>query len=1442
MTGSGGGTASAAAGFPIPASLQELESAPYNLLPYPADFDDSDESARAESFGALVRHLEAGNRTLASAGIGLFEEEEGEEEGYEEWNDHERMQALYTLVRKSDSLAPAARGRLVGALCGAVAGLCDALGSAGGAQSPSQAEGSSQAQAAGSGYVVSQPFRDALACHVYLLFTLMFLAESKEKLGKSLGSAPAGGRGKKGAKKGKTADKGEDLVAIRQKCAAAMAHAAATMSACRSRLWKRGVPDEGVVGLPCRIAYQMLESATGGAAGRKASGGDRALEIIAATVDGAPCLLSTVVAALVDLLHTYDHLAPLVAELCTMVDERPSNVLATELLREIGRLDTSTYSDTAAGGKASGIKNVAPFLSELASVRPRVVLSNISLLLPHLDSEPYVLRSAIINSIGSILVRDDQMLLEKPEAKDDDDDGEDISEGAAARPQHGQDAERAVRHPRARGDITSFTRGAALRVLNDLTEKQSLPLDRLMPVTAIAIDRLQDKTVMVRRCAMQLLTTILENNPFMGMLDPEIYRSKVRELEAYLKANVPEEILKARDAALAEAKKNNEAADDEEEGGEEKEDESGDEDGEEEGAESGDEEAKEEGVEDADEEAKEDSEEVAEGDKEKAAEAAEMEKNIEEIEAAALAAAIADAEAKVEANEDLSEAEIAFVAKVRGLRFVSTALSFVEAFEAADDSFRMMLGSSNPSDVTEALRFLVKAKHFGLPCAVSGMKRALALMWSNEQSVQEEVLKAFVEVFVGEPGTQGKELLPENQIAQNFIDLAGAATVSELASIEEALGRLVKKEMIPPDVFSILWTMASQAEGKPRASAMTVLSMAASADPKIVDSAYRLQNLYDAGLGDHVEENRDWATARSAALALQRVRRARVDPSSAKYIILDLIAERLVSVARGDWCNDEDVDDTNAWFASAEQAINAIFAISPSPERVSMEILLGHQAAIFGSDEEPSNDAAHSLRLSRFFFVLGHIALKLLVYTEVLSSSVRRANAAKTVKKQEQSATSGQSKENEDGDAGSKGGSEDEEDDAIEAELGIAAQAEAETERRVAEISENEIVGRGMIGLFTPMLLRVVANAEGTYSSPVLMRSATLALCKCMCISKSFCEKHLSLLFSVLAKAPNDDQDLRANIVIALGDLAFRFPNEVEPYTPKIYACLRDKSTRVRRHTLMVLTHLILNDMVKVKGNVCEIALCLQDQESGIRDMARLLFHELSKRTNSPIYNLLPDIVSQLSQLHLKQEVFREIMLFLLIFIKKDRQNEMLMEKLIQRFPKCTSINQKADLAYCIAQLKVNDKCVKCLNDNFKLYKDALFDEDVLRNFVTVLTKAKKIAKPETKDAVEELENKLNEHAAAGLENVKASKKAARAKKRAAKRVARKKEVEEWEGSEEEEEENEQEEEAEEEEVQDEFEFDGEENRPENQKVGEGASKGRGGRTRSRRGRGVLSS
>ena len=81
--------------FPIPSSLQDLEREPYNLLPYPHDFDDDDEAARADSFGHLVDLIDQGNQLLLSEGILLFQTYEGQVP----WLQTDRMQALYTLVR-----------------------------------------------------------------------------------------------------------------------------------------------------------------------------------------------------------------------------------------------------------------------------------------------------------------------------------------------------------------------------------------------------------------------------------------------------------------------------------------------------------------------------------------------------------------------------------------------------------------------------------------------------------------------------------------------------------------------------------------------------------------------------------------------------------------------------------------------------------------------------------------------------------------------------------------------------------------------------------------------------------------------------------------------------------------------------------------------------------------------------------------------------------------------------------------------------------------------------------------------------------------------------------------------------------------------------------------------------------------------------------------------
>ena len=138
----------------------------------------------------------------------------------------------------------------------------------------------------------------------------------------------------------------------------------------------------------------------------------------------------------------------------------------------------------------------------------------------------------------------------------------------------------------------------------------------------------------------------------------------------------------------------------------------------------------------------------------------------------------------------------------------------------------------------------------------------------------------------------------------------------------------------------------------------------------------------------------------------------------------------------------------------------------------------------------------------------------------------------------------------------------------------------------------------------------------------MLRAAATLSFSKLLCVSSQFCDQHHRLLFKILETSK--DADIKSNIVIALGDVAVSFGNVVDENSNELYKGLSDKDLRVKKNTLMVLTHLILNGMIKVKGQLGEMAKCLEDPEPRIADLAKLFFKELSTKENA-IYNNLPD-------------------------------------------------------------------------------------------------------------------------------------------------------------------------------------------------------------------------
>jgi condensin complex subunit 1 len=69
---------------------------------------------------------------------------------------------------------------------------------------------------------------------------------------------------------------------------------------------------------------------------------------------------------------------------------------------------------------------------------------------------------------------------------------------------------------------------------------------------------------------------------------------------------------------------------------------------------------------------------------------------------------------------------------------------------------------------------------------------------------------------------------------------------------------------------------------------------------------------------------------------------------------------------------------------------------------------------------------------------------------------------------------------------------------------------------------------------------------------------------------------------------------IRSNIIIGLGDLVISFNSLVDPHISFLYSRLRDTDYSVKKNTFMVLTFLILNGMIKVKGQISEVITVLK--------------------------------------------------------------------------------------------------------------------------------------------------------------------------------------------------------------------------------------------------------
>ena len=383
----------------------------------------------------------------------------------------------------------------------------------------------------------------------------------------------------------------------------------------------------------------------------------------------------------------------------------------------------------------------------------------------------------------------------------------------------------------------------------------------------------------------------------------------------------------------------------------------------------------------------------------------------------------------------------------------------------------------------------------------------------------------------------------------------------------------------------------------------------------------------------------------------------------------------------------EIISDSKEWFGVAEQAIGAIYTLAKHPDTLCSEIIRRKTKYVFAArqaeptsprteeDESqfpsppPEDRTAESngrkqnsaLSLSQLVFIVGHVAIKQIVHLELCELDFKRKKAEK---EKSSSATPSSGRKSiapnespqKKGKKASKGAAAPEEEQ-DELDL-ITGTTEDDFTEALAHIRERELLygPNSLLSSFGPLVAEICAN-NTTYSHPTLQSQAALCMAKLMCVSSEYCEQNLGLLITILEKSR--DPVVRSNLVVALGDMAVCFNHLIDENTDFLYRRLNDDDISVKRTCLMTLTFLILAGQVKVKGQLGEMAKCVEDSDKRIADMSRMFFGELATKDNA-VYNHFVDMFSLLSaDESLEEEAFRRIIRFLAAFIEKVRSRSL---------------------------------------------------------------------------------------------------------------------------------------------------------------------------------------
>ncbi|KAI0981151.1 hypothetical protein GJ496_003192, partial [Pomphorhynchus laevis] len=567
------------------------------------------------------------------------------------------------------------------------------------------------------------------------------------------------------------------------------------------------------------------------------------------------------------------------------------------------------------------------------------------------------------------------------------------------------------------------------------------------------------------------------------------------------------------------------------------------------------------------------------------------------------------------------------------LSFVKDTFEFVNTFLSVIPYAAIMLRSKLQSDIIAALDFLVKcARDLSVDSARKAVDDCLHLVWHPERSVRDSLINTFVTLHLD------SNTLNSDASVDRLLSSLESINRSGLLSVEVIFNELIERKLIGDGLNKKLLAIVKQADASPKLKQNALILLHLLNWRRTVWIKSNIEDIVNYG----IVNNDKYVVIAETYRLITNIGFSNRNP------IPDILPSDNIIFTAGlqILAKSFETSPVNQWCILASQFLSAICGLAQDPVYL-IEILIKNLCSKL-HDSNTDECSASEIRmipihqLIKICSFFGMVAISVLHFTEGrYVNNLKQQNRGVPEINKEDIANSLFTSNPQGGDSFEQFG-----DDADD--LKMVARNILDTEI----FASDTLLTYGLI-----LVKQIIDERKDSFDNSQLQCAAHLALIRIVMISVVKLEAHLEFIFQSIDDVNGVmSSECKASMIMILGDLVVRYPNVMEPWNNKIYKLLRSTSEIVRVSALRVIARLVLREMIKVRGQISEVAVCVIDINKRIRNLSRYFFEELARRSGgSAIYNVFADVLSRLSDT--EQGIDHE-----------DKQRENLVDRLCHRF------------------------------------------------------------------------------------------------------------------------------------------------------------------------------